>query len=374
MRLHLEYAHSLDPEDWSRRHREGTVPDRLPYGLDHFAELGFEVVVRPVPRSPLKRNVNRVIRKVGGGFDFGEALGSRSARHACDLTVCWDERSGVPAALRSRLRGEPPVAMGLIWIPEADTRLAPASRALVRTALQRAEVVWVNGPTQPDLLVKDWQLSPERLHLVDMAIDSDFWHDTATPPAEGLVAGGGNDRHRDHPLLVEAMRRVKERHPQATLELVTNHDVAFPAGLGRRHHYLPHVKMRELYSRSSIVAVALHPNTHISGVTVTLEGMACGRPVVVSANPGMERYVKHGENGLLVPVGDVDAFAGAIEELLVDREKADSLGRAGRKTVERYFSSRDQRALASILRPGGGQDSTAGTRSPYVDSVTPGVR
>jgi glycosyltransferase involved in cell wall biosynthesis len=373
MKLHVEFAHSLDTEDWSRRHREGLVPDRVPYGLNHLADLGFELVVRPTPRSSLPRNVNRIVRKLGGGLDLGEALSSRSARRACDLSVCWDERSGLPAALRSRLPGEPPVAMGLIWIPEADTRLTASSRALARSALQRAETVWVNGPAQIDLLERDWQLPARRVHLVDMAIDTDFWHEEGIPPVEGLVVGGGNDRHRDHHLLVEAMRLVKERQPQSAVELVTNHDVEVPAGLGRRHHYLSHVEMRQLYARSSIVAVALRPNTHISGVTVTLEGMACGRPVVVSANPGMERYVRHEENGLLVPVGDADAFAAAIEELLVDPGKAETLGRAGRETVERYFSSSDQRALASILRPGG-QYPARDSRSPHVDSDAPTVR
>jgi hypothetical protein len=374
MRLHVEYAHSLDPEDWSRRHREGSVPDRLPYGLDHLAELGFELVVRPAPHSPLLQNVNRVVHKLGGGFDLGEALSSRSARRACDLSVCWDERSGVPAALRSRLPGEPPVAMGVIWITEPDTRLSASSRAIAKSALQRAEAVWVNGPEQLDLMEKDWGVSPGRLHLVDMAIDTDFWHVSRSAPVEGLVVGGGNDRHRDHALLVEAVKRVTERHPQAALELATNHDVDVPPGLGRRHPYLSHLEMRELYAKSAIVAVALRPNQHISGVTVCLEGMASGRQVVVSANPGLERYIKHDENGLLVPVGDADAFAAAVEELIGDREKAAALGRAGRETAERYFSTSDQRALASVFRAGGERKPAGGSRSPYVDTGAPGVR
>jgi glycosyltransferase involved in cell wall biosynthesis len=374
MRLHMEFAHSLDPEDWSRRHREGSVPDRLPYGLNNLADLGFELVVRPAPRSSLARNWNRVARKLGGGFDFGESLSSRRARRACDLSVCWDERTGVPAAHRSRLPGEPPVAMGAIWITETDAGLGASSRALARSALQRAEAVWTLGPAQLNPLEKDWGVSSERLHLLDFAIDSDFWHAKESAPSDGLVAGGGNDRHRDHSLLIEAMRQVKERHSQAALELVTSHDVDVPPGLGRRHPYLSHVEMRELYTRSSVVAVALRPNLHISGVSVFLEGMACGRPVVVSATPGVERYIKHDENGLLVPVGDVDAFALALEELLVDREKAEALGRAARETVERYFSTSDQRALASILRPDGAPDSARGARSPYADSLTPGVR
>jgi glycosyltransferase involved in cell wall biosynthesis len=112
--------------------------------------------------------------------------------------------------------------------------------------------------------------------------------------------------------------------------------------------------MRGLYRRASVVAIALRPNPQGSGLTVALEALASGRPVVATDNPGMDTYVEHGRTGLLVPPGDVDAMADAIGELLTDPVRAEEMGAAGRKEVEQRFTSAhmaaDLRRIARGLR------------------------
>jgi glycosyltransferase involved in cell wall biosynthesis len=43
-----------------------------------------------------------------------------------------------------------------------------------------------------------------------------------------------------------------------------------------------------------------------------MEALACGVPVVVSADTGMKEYVRAGENGFVVPTGSVDAVVDAL--------------------------------------------------------------
>ncbi len=50
--------------------------------------------------------------------------------------------------------------------------------------------------------------------------------------------------------------------------------------------------------------------------------------------------VEHNRNGVLVPLGDVQALAKAILELLTDREKALKMGEEGRKIAEERFDER----------------------------------
>ena len=47
-----------------------------------------------------------------------------------------------------------------------------------------------------------------------------------------------------------------------------------------------------------------------------IEAFACGRPVVAFDAGGIRDAVRTGENGILVPAGDADAFAKAIDRLL----------------------------------------------------------
>jgi glycosyltransferase involved in cell wall biosynthesis len=347
MRVHVEYAHSVDPVAWERSHSEGCVPDRLPYGLDRVSESGVDLVVRPASSRPL-RLLNRAARFSSGGFDFIEAARCR-ARRACDVALCWDERSGVPASLRSRLPGEPRTATGVIWITERDVPAPRRAQLLAARALRSAAAVWAMSPPQLPILAEDWGVPRSRVHLLHMGIDVDFWRSDAEPSPE-LVVSAGNDRNRDHVLLVEAIARLRRRRPSVRLELVTHLPVSVPAELGSRRPSLTHPEMRELYGRASVVAVAVKPNLHISGLSVLLEAMACGRAVVMTESPGLSEYLQHGETGVIVPQGDADALSRAVEALLAEPARAAALGAAARATVARFSTAYQATVLEEIVR------------------------
>jgi glycosyltransferase involved in cell wall biosynthesis len=69
-----------------------------------------------------------------------------------------------------------------------------------------------------------------------------------------------------------------------------------------------------------------------------LEAGASGLPSVTTDTSGCREVVRHGVNGLLVPVGDAPALAEAIIWLLDEPEEARIMGMRARKEVEQYFS------------------------------------
>jgi glycosyltransferase involved in cell wall biosynthesis len=70
-----------------------------------------------------------------------------------------------------------------------------------------------------------------------------------------------------------------------------------------------------------------------------LEAAACGRPIVATDVPGCRAIAHHDINALLVPPGDVEALASAIDRLAQDANLRRQYGAAGRALVEREFSS-----------------------------------
>jgi phosphatidyl-myo-inositol dimannoside synthase len=70
---------------------------------------------------------------------------------------------------------------------------------------------------------------------------------------------------------------------------------------------------------------------------VYLEASATGLPVVAGNSGGAPDAVREGETGYVVPGRDVDAVAGRLIELLLDRALASRLGTAGRAWVEREW-------------------------------------
>jgi glycosyltransferase involved in cell wall biosynthesis len=71
--------------------------------------------------------------------------------------------------------------------------------------------------------------------------------------------------------------------------------------------------------------------------TMVLQAMAHGVPVVATATGGFLSLVTDSENGYLVPVGDHEALAARIVNLLTDAQLAQSFGEAGRLVATTNF-------------------------------------
>jgi len=67
-----------------------------------------------------------------------------------------------------------------------------------------------------------------------------------------------------------------------------------------------------------------------------VEALAVGTPVVATAVGGVPEVVHDGENGLLVPPGDRDAFAEAIRRFVDDDGLRARLAAAAAPSVEPY--------------------------------------
>ncbi|MEZ0243283.1 MAG: glycosyltransferase family 4 protein, partial [Sphingomonas sp.] len=84
----------------------------------------------------------------------------------------------------------------------------------------------------------------------------------------------------------------------------------------------------------SISTAMLLPSSHEPWGAVVNESMAAGTPVISSDRVGAAtELVQDGENGYLVPVGDVIGIAAAIGKLLADPALAAGLGAAARATA-----------------------------------------
>jgi len=70
-----------------------------------------------------------------------------------------------------------------------------------------------------------------------------------------------------------------------------------------------------------------------------LEAMGAGLPVVASAVGGIPAVVRDFETGLLVPAGDVQALADALERVLGDAELAHAMGAAGFRLVSGKYGA-----------------------------------
>ena len=73
--------------------------------------------------------------------------------------------------------------------------------------------------------------------------------------------------------------------------------------------------------------------------TVAIEAASRGVAMIATAPSGMEDILGEGA-GLLIPQGDVDALAQAIQSLLDDPRRRHELGRKGRERAAAFAAER----------------------------------
>lgn len=317
---------------WNAAYREGTVPDRFPYGLHKLADSGFSVswASPPAVSSPEKLRLVLAAPPRHGGRDW---------------TIAWDEYT----ALRM-LRDAPPTrrGAGVIWATDGLARgggEGMRARSLLRS-LRSLDLVWVLSTAQLAPLREAFGPRGPAVEYLPFGIAADFF--TPAPlPERPAVLSIGSDRDRDHATLLRAFERVHRERPDVRLGAQLPDGQAVPDGVERVPR-MSHAALRDRYAETSVVAIATRPNLHVSGMTTALEAMASARPVVMTRTPGIEDYVD--VPGLLVEPGDDAALAQAILDQLAPGAAA-AAGAAGRAAVEaRFTTTLLADRLAALLR------------------------
>ena len=86
-------------------------------------------------------------------------------------------------------------------------------------------------------------------------------------------------------------------------------------------------------------SIYVHSTLSETMSTSIMQAMACGLPVIATEIEGTKNMIRAGENGLLVPPGDVAALANAIESLIENPEKTAQLGMNARRHAVDFFSN-----------------------------------
>ena len=192
------------------------------------------------------------------------------------------------------------------------------------------------------------RMPPERVHFAPPGVDADTFTPAAVLARDGpiLSVGRFGDPRKDLPTLFRAYARLRETLPDAPPLLLAGRegprdvDRAVARDLG----IADHVDIRTDLSFADLVAAFRSARLFVMssreeglGVAI-LEAMACGLPVVSTNSGGPSTTVADGETGFLTPVGDPDALAVRMRDLVLDPPRAAAMGAAGRRRVEHAFS------------------------------------
>jgi glycosyltransferase involved in cell wall biosynthesis len=247
-----------------------------------------------------------------------------------------------------------------------------AARWLYRVATRRNRRVIFQNPDDRDDFIKAGCLAdPSKVAMVNgSGVDIAHYVRAPLPDAPVVLMIArllGSKGVRDYAAAALALRL---RHPSARFLLVGPFDEGLDS-IGRDEvaqwvaggvEYLgPTDDVRPLIAEARIYVL---PSYREGTPRSVLEAMAMGRPVVTCNTPGCRETVEHGVNGLLVPVRDPQALAGAIDRLLENPAEAQAMGEAGYALVARKYDVRlVNRSIMDIM----------GLRSDEVSAAIPDI-
>jgi glycosyltransferase involved in cell wall biosynthesis len=161
-----------------------------------------------------------------------------------------------------------------------------------------------------------------------------------------LFAGGITQR-KGLKYLLEAWSRV--RRPGWRLQLLgpLPADPAPLAPYRDQVEFLGRVGHAEMPARLAAADVFVFPSLFEGSAVVTYEALACGLPSVVTPSSGS--VARDGIEGLVVPPGEVEPLARAIETLGLDANLREHMTRAARQRALDFTWPRYHEAVANAI-------------------------
>ncbi len=281
------------------------------------------------------------------------------------------ERLQAPVVHMSHTLGYPKnSAVQQVWEREPPTRLQ-----VEYEVLKHSDRLIAESQASKDHMVQDYGVDPERIEIIPCGVETSIFHphdrqeardrlglpggpillfigrlqplkgiDTLLRCAHDirrqrsdvqvLIVGGGVDSDDPHE------RQERERLHALTEELDLTDCVRFIAA-----------QLQEVLAYYYAAAdVLVMPSHYESFGMVVLEAMACGTPVVASHVGGLASTVLPGQTGFLAPVGDVQAFAQSIEQLIGDAELWQSMSEAAYLRAQAYTWPRIMKRTLQLYR------------------------
>jgi glycosyltransferase involved in cell wall biosynthesis len=216
-----------------------------------------------------------------------------------------------------------------------------------------------------------------KIAVVHCGLEAGF-HDVAPaplPPAPRVVCVGRLSEQKGQRLLIEAAARLAAKG--IALEIVLAGDGELrPVLESMAQHSGQKIRITGWLSseqvRDEILAArALVLPSLAEGLPVVLmEAMALRRPVLTTYVAGIPELVRPGENGWLVPSGDVDELTAALEDVLSRPPEAlRAMGEAARRrALERHSIDTEAAKLAALFSAVAGEAPAVAGEAPQQSS------
>jgi phosphatidylinositol alpha-1,6-mannosyltransferase len=294
-----------------------------------------------------------VLGHAGSKIQFARAALRAAGRKPALVLALHPHLSPIVSLMKARSREFRSIVFthGIeVWQPLGRARGA---------ALRRADLVLAPSADTVEHLISDQRISLDRVQRLPWGLDPEFEarvsaHTPLVLPAEFPRTGriiltvgrwDSNEKYKGADTLIAALPLALKTVSDVSLVLVGDgndrprlEQHARDLQVLDRVHFLRGVTPEQLSACYANCDVFALPSSGEGFGMVFLEAMAYGKPVIGGAHGGIPDLVEDGKTGLLVPHGDVQRLAQAIELILGDSSRAAQMGARGRDRIATAFS------------------------------------
>lgn len=163
---------------------------------------------------------------------------------------------------------------------------------------------------------------------------------------DALVLGsiGGTDYNKGWLVLVDAISRL-EPALRRRIKVVVAGDPPSQGMLDKVHAFQMHEQVvfpglvKDVRTVLGACDIGFVLSFREAASYASCETMAMGLPALVSDAGGLPENVRHGQDGWIVPAGNVDALVGVLHKMLADPARLPVMGQSARKRVAQVFST-----------------------------------
>ncbi len=343
LKIFILLKYGLDAEKYYQLFLQGKVPGASPYDYHRVESFNCQgSFSKDYPENIFQNLFRRIIFKIAGG-DLIHAWKNRQKLWAADAVWTFSEREWLAVSFLLKLKMfrmfkpvlKRPLILGrTIWFLDSWVNWSSLRRWLYRSCLPLPDVIMVSGPMEKKIMHGIFPMI--RLHCLKFGIPLESfplkqYRLKSKKSVTIRVLSLGNDRHRDWNTLVQALGG----QPGIELTIATRHEITNLTSQFNNIVFTTFFTMNEhlaLYDRADLVVVTLSPCQRVSGITVILEAMARGVPVICTMTGGLEYYFQ-GDEICFIPPTTPEILKKSVFDLGRNMNRMENMANNAHKTI-----------------------------------------
>lgn len=331
----LVTSSTFDFEAFRTRRRDDIGPG---HAMGALAECLSAEIAQPADHSDKRRDrLGSMI--VGQPQHWALARTLLGELRSGDLVYATGDDSGLPIGLLAAVRRRK-IKLAVFYSAPNRLRARTLTKVLARLGV---DVLPIAGADDKVQMLTDLDVGRPGL-LASEQTDTKFFRPSRgkNDRSRTLITSCGLEQ-RDYATMTEAIDglavdvKVCAVSPNFTSETIVAMPEALPDNVEMRRFEF--AELRRLYQDAAVTVIPLLANEYSAGMTTMMEAIACGSPVVITANPGLASVFAELDLVIGVAPGDAAELRRAVETVLADPAAANERAKRARAFVLEHHSS-----------------------------------